>query len=187
MVGIDKTASADHVVIEQMINGHFRGIRENERYSKCFIRVFIESNMSFIDSGRIANMLSHPGYAPLECVSQMPDGRIGIITTQATKEGYACEIRRSIDGMVVAEQFVSENKDANVQALVDQLRNFRREIIVPTNNSAVLHYKVALTGKSPGKKDDLVMALGIALYYMMQSLCSNSFIDFCRARGLVMN
>ena len=51
--------------------------------------------------------------------------------------------------------------------------------------SSALFSKVVITGKSSGKKDDLMMAFGIVLHYMYKSILRDEvFLRRCEASGL---
>jgi hypothetical protein len=113
-----------------------------------------------------------------------PAHRLGIWTSKDSKEAYAIEIQRAVLHMSFAEQFISRNAGECQAELMKQLSVFRREVIAPVNDSGVaLCYQVALTGKSSGRKDDLVMALGIAIFYMYRSQNDAAFTDFCIRTG----
>lgn len=171
-----------------MIDAHFRALRAHPRYGRCHIRVFIEANMSFYDSKRVRNQLMHPIYGSIEVVtfdSQKGVDRFGIWTTKDSKENYRMELRRAMVNMVVADHFISLAKLVNLAEMYTQIGHFRTEIIAPANETgAELFYKVAITGKSSGRKDDCVMALCIALFYMYRSVDDEVFLQRCQQKGL---
>lgn len=170
-----------------MIDKHFRDIRAHPLYAKSYIRVMVESNLSYIDAARVKNQLSHPSYAPVDVMRESKAGsqRYGISTTKDTKEGYAMELQRNISTMKVAERPIGTKFYESFGELLLQLSSFRREVVVPVDeNGTQLNYKVALTGKSPGRKDDLVMALGIALYFGIRSMNDVLFMQRCDSVGL---
>jgi hypothetical protein len=110
---------------------------------------------------------------------------VGIWTTKSTKEAYTTEIQRNVPHMSFADQFISENAIDNQCELLKQLKAFRREIVAPaTDSNTQLFYQIALTGKSAGRKDDLVMALGIALFYMFRSQNDIPFLDHCQREAI---
>ena len=95
------------------------------------------------------------------------------------------ELRRAMVHMEVADQFISTARDVNLAEMYTQIGHFRTEIIAPAQESgAELFYKVAITGKSSGRKDDLTMALCIALFYMYRSVDDEVFLQRCQQRGL---
>jgi hypothetical protein len=95
------------------------------------------------------------------------------------------ELRRAMVNMVIADQFISTAKEANLAEMYTQIGHFRTEIIAPANESgAELFYKVAITGKSSGRKDDVTMSLCIALFYMYRSVDDEVFLQRCQQRGL---
>lgn len=171
-----------------MIDNHYMSIRTHSAYKRCLVRVFIEANMSFIDAGRIANQLAHPQYGDMDIVSEDKSSsrRFGIWTSKDSKQGYATELTRAINFMCIATHTIGKSVAADIKELCAQFAMFRREVVVPPkDNGKSLHYTVTLTGKSAGRKDDLVMACGIALFYMFRSMNDQIFIQRCHDSGRI--
>lgn len=178
-----------------MIDHHFMAIRGHMRYQRCFIRVFPEANMSFLDTHRIANMLSHPRYGDIEVVKFDADGagRYGIWTSQTAKEQYVKDAQREIGNVhfMRPQDFISAPNKAehNKATLLAQLAEFREVISDPTTqNGTERQSKKSYTGKSAGKKDDLAMAFFIALTHMIRSIYTDvAWCKRCEDRGMAPN
>lgn len=164
-------ATGDHNDIRRMIENHYIKIRTNKVYERCYIRIYFENNMDGYDPGYWAEHLYNiPCLRSRMSVARHDSkGRMGMTTTHAKKLAYAHELKKSVPGMQVSEDFISTNHDprALMKQLIEQLRAFRRDILQPKGDimtNTVLFNKVIISGKSAGKKDDLVMALCIAIY-----------------------
>lgn len=186
-----QTNKVDCDAIDNVIDEHFRRLRTHIQYRNCMNRVYMEANMSFVDTDRLAKKLhsNRDLYGNVHVVSFDPKkkgtggGRFGIWTTHDSKVCYAEEIRRCMAHMRFADKYIGtpDNWQINRTELFKQLGQFRKEIIVPANteNNSQLFFKVNITGKSTGEQDDMVMALGICLYYMFRAQSDDSFLALC--------
>lgn len=170
-----------------MIRQHYLGLRAQPQYRLAYVRVFIEANMSFIDAGRVADQLSEPCFKPLEVVRHDKQGRYGIWTTRDRKMAYCDEIRRAVPHMRLATVLVTAKPRENIDELCAQLGQFRIEHSFKAKEGESLFCQRVLTGKSTGQKDDLWMALGIAIYYMHRSRDDTAFVDMCEHSGRVLD
>lgn len=157
-----------------MVHEHFMGLRRHPQYAHCHIRVFIEANLSAINADYVANFLRHPRYGPLDVACETTAGarRYGVWTTHDKKEAYAEELKRAIPTLSFARILIGEEQALaeTCHELFVQLAKFRREVVESATPEHQLHAKIVLTGKSAGSKDDLVLALCIALYHMYRSI-----------------
>jgi hypothetical protein len=86
--------------------------------------------------------------------------------------------------------FLSDDAEGNKAELFKQLGGFRREVIEPASGHdgqapSALFAKVVFTGKGGGKKDDLAMALQIALFEMYRSAFRDEvFLQRCMEAGI---
>lgn len=172
-----------------MIDQHFLALQETgSRYRGIPNRTYIEANMSFIDTDRIAKRIhANPRFGKVEVVKFHTDNRFGVWTSKDKKDKYVWDLRRTIPHTQYAEDYMSLNeKDGHKPELIKQLKQFRREVGVPKNGEAgkQLHYTVSYTGKSPGKKDDFVMALGILFTHTWWDVYQNDdLIDLAQRGG----
>ena len=159
-----------------MLSDHYGGLRRNARYRDAIIMVYIEANMSFVDAKRVRNLLmgqefGPPGGIEVAAFDSKKEQRFGVWTDNPHKEAYAIELQQQVPHMrfAVEGDFISGDARQCRKDLCDQLKVFRKEIFETSATSPC--YKACYTGKSAGRKDDFVMALGIALYYMKRAVC----------------
>lgn len=172
-----------------MVRQHYLDIRQHSKYAHCHVRVEIEANMSFIDADRITKWLSEPQFGSIQVVSRDPRGlgRPGHWTTEHTKRCWVEELKKFVELYTFCDSsyWIGRKREENQAELLQQLAHFREEIIAPANDEGkALFYKRALTGKSPGRKDDIVCALGMGLYYMYKSQSDPLFLQMCERDGL---
>lgn len=176
---------------------HVRRIRADPRYNNALFVVFIEANMSWISAdGLWKKMLS---FIPItvERADSSGQGRPGVITTDESKEVYARLLTLQLQErrLFLAEDIISAHNAPTgspsdvaklLKTLEDQLSNFRKVKSVP-KESAFGKVKETITGKSHGRKDDLVMALGILLYWAQKKIMIDvDFQRMCREKRLTM-
>lgn len=185
----DRTNSSDSEKVRHMIDEHYGNIRKHRIYTRSYIVVYFESNMSFIDSDRWARHLETQPHliGRLEFARKDPMGRVGVWTTHAMKIAFAQELQKTVPTMTIATDFLTQSGDDDILAeMLTQFRQFRREVLAPKGDGmATLFNKIVITGKSPGKKDDLVMAVCIAIYNAFADRFCPMFQQKMRARNLV--
>jgi len=187
---MDSNDGSDSGVIDRMIDDHYLALRA--RFCDAHVRVFIEANMSFVDAHRHAARLedAQRGFGWLAVERHDPHGKLhryGVWTSKDTKNEYVKCIQLGIEQLRFAEPDSYRTSDAKgpdalKQELGKQLKFFHREIEEPKATSQALFYKSFWTGKSAGKKDDLVMVLGIALYNANRLRTSPEFRTWCAAK-----
>ena len=114
-------------------------------------------------------------------------GRIGTWTDNNKKIAFAQELQRSVPTMTFASDFISCEQDpSKLRAqMIEQIRTFRKEIVAPKGDGTTqLHNKIVITGKSAGRKDDLVMALSIAQHHAGLTCFDHRFQQKMRERSL---
>lgn len=57
IVGLDHTPSADSEEINSMVYQHLRKLRSRPEFQHCLFVVFIEANMSFVETDRINRLV----------------------------------------------------------------------------------------------------------------------------------
>jgi hypothetical protein len=182
-VGIDSSGSYDIDDIQAMIRGHIERLREYPEYAEAYIEVFVESNLSYLSANAVANMVM--SYPRVNVAREDKLGRYGVHTGEAEKENYAKGLGIiMMDNMLhFAHHVASVDWKENRMGLIDQLRVFRREVI-ESKSPGFSNPKVCYTGKSHGRKDDLVLALQIALYWMAKKRGDLDFIAKYNAKGV---
>lgn len=177
--------------VRLMIHTHFMRIRAQPCFARSHIRLFIEANLSFISAfDVVASLQDFNQYGSIEAVRFDPMGknRFGIWTTAESKELYCREMQRSIEQLHLYRHFarVAQDAERTLPELYSQLGEFRIEIRVPNEEQpGTLFYKRVFTGKGPGKKDDMFMALGIALKYAFDSQSDHRFQQYCAMKNMV--
>lgn len=138
--------------------------------------------MSFVDADRWAKFVEgnprfrgHVDFARFDA-----KGRVGTWTTEEKKKVFMVEMQRTVPTCKFAQEFITSRVDpAGIQKdLIEEMRHFRLDIVAPKGeDSTALTSKFHVTGKSPGKKDDLTMAFGIALFHAIQDAYDPVFKD----------
>jgi hypothetical protein len=84
--------------------------------------------------------------------------------------------------LATQENFISDDAEASIVELSSQLAEFRFEVKPPVHGAVA---KGTWSGKGVGKQDDIVMCLGIALFYMYNAIWRDAqFLDFCSRKGI---
>jgi len=109
--------------------------------------------------------------------------RYGIWTTKDSKNVYCSEIQRATGTLTLANEFICAPRmqEDHVAELWKQMGEFHEEVTASASGTS---YTVHQTGKGPGSRDDIFMALGIALAYAYRSLQELPFTQMLEARGL---
>ena len=172
--------------INRLVYTHLLQLRRQPRFANTTIVVYIEANMSWLETDRVSQLCRRPELAPVILESRDPkgQGRIGVVTDEHTKLAYVSRLRYILGDkhMSYAQQMVSENAEEAKTALETQLRQFKRAIRVPDNPEHT-KYQVHFTGKGYSKKDDLVMALMMACYWSEVTRHDSDFIQQALLRG----
>ena len=146
--------------------------------------------MSFVNSGYWRDeVAANPRLASsIEFACHDKKGRVGTWTTHEKKIAFALELAKTVPTMTFAQDFITEQESEQsiINDLIEQIRNFRKEIIAPRGDGvAQLFNKVIVTGKGPGHKDDLVMALCIAIFHAFLDRYDYRFQARMRERSLL--
>ena len=195
---MDTCSSAKPEVVEKMIVDHYVAYKSHDRYRTAWPHAFIENQMSYIEAGRIASLVQQPRFQPsaVECRDPKGMGRPGVPTGKNEKTLYCDRLYQALvtERLHFAPELicphtsrhrVGPDVDALKNKFRDQLNNFRREVEAPANPDTGV-YKVHLTGKCGGQKDDLVMAMGMLLYWAQLKQTSDSeFQAICYQKGLM--
>jgi hypothetical protein len=168
-----------------MIEGHLRSLRCSKRYGNAYLLIFIEANMSFIQADAVAGWCQP--FGPLYIERQQPgdNERVGVWTGPYEKESYAFLLREVIeeDTIFFASEMIGRDPQKQKDLLLTQLRKFHMEKR-PPNDPAFGKFKYAFTGKTGGgSKDDLVLALMIAMYWGRRRREHKEFKRLCEEQG----
>lgn len=143
--------------------------------------------MSFVDADRWAKLIElNPRYrGHVEMARFDKKGRVGTWTTEDKKKAFMLEMQRTLPTLKYATQFVTGRADVEglKKDFVDQMRTFRLDVVAPKGeDSTALTSKFHITGKSAGKKDDLMMAFGIGVYHAIVESYDPAFQAKMRSR-----
>jgi hypothetical protein len=139
----------------------------------------------------IRKICEQPEFQPLVVVSydETPKERFGIWMTDDVKKNMMLDLQRSMsDGQLCfAKEFIHTGDTVKEKAKIkdkfrQQLQNFRQEVINP-KDVAIGITKTYMTGKSSGRKDDILICLAIALYFSGKKRREQSFIQLCNRHG----
>lgn len=194
LVGLESCPSAVSSDIDAMLYGHVRKLRATPRFRNTRIRLYVENNLSHIEADRVVRAFDRPENQPIEIEShdESNQGRPGVPTTEVTKHAYVDILLKTLsdDRLRVAREFVwspepqEDPKDPEriLKQLHGQLRAFRKNVKMPVDH-AMGNPKVVLSGKSATKKDDILLALMIVVYYSELTRQSPEFRARCIKNG----
>jgi hypothetical protein len=113
-------------------------------------------------------------------------GRPGVHTGEFEKVVYidtlVSFLRPGAFHWIAEEHFVSENGPKLRTELCKQMMNYRRERKAP-REEGWQDTKVRIFGKASGMQDDLMMALQMAVYWMVIKTGNAEFMSSCAQRG----
>lgn len=128
--------------------------------------------MSYIQADGVAEHMVR-FFSPVHALSRDNSKlrRVGVYTGPTEKELYVTELQHRLQTGTLrrAEQLVGGNPENDWSELLTQLGSFRRTIR-PPHEPAFSKYAVSFSGKGTGAKDDLAMALQIALHWSKDDL-----------------
>jgi len=188
-----------------MICEHFINLRRIPRYRAALVVLCIEANYGgSVGVSRIADLIRSVDYKQTGNANQIwvrsrsnnEDGLEGIWTTDTLK---ACYTRSLINVMSSGNLFVCETRsfvtckrnkhtrdadpDHILNELYKQLGNYRYETTYADDKPMQIA-KTAITGKSPGCKDDLAFALSMSLHWNSMTRRERSFQALARSTGM---
>lgn len=197
VVGLETLKSSNDADVIAMIAAHFRALREHERFRDSLIVFFIEANHCFLHANRVAELArTHTDLGNI--FVWKADPKSGKRTKEAPKDGVW--LTEDIK-MVMADQMcgVLENKrihfynqlvsskpETQKKKLCDQMRNYRRKVKVAPDPD-FQKSKFAMSGKSTGKYDDLLICVQMCLYWGARARETPSFVQKCRRAGIVLS
>lgn len=112
------------------------------------------------------------------------ENEVGVITGQQQKIKGA-EILQDVlrnNKLRMGRDFISKDGNKFQRELVDQMKLFRKEVKVPLD-PVFSSYKVSYTGKSTGKKDDIVVSLQQVLQWEVIASFTPHFRELAMRNG----
>jgi hypothetical protein len=174
-----------------MTECHFRALRAIKQYHHAHIFVFPESNYSVIEAGNVADIVTQHEFAPVHVETQQVGtnkARLGVMTQANEKKMYAQDLAMVLSNGQLQYPldmlFVSQTPVLSKDTLLQQLRTYRRETKMTNNEDAAFaQIKETYSGKGGGRKDDLCMALQIAVYHGMRKRISKPYAQLAENYG----
>jgi hypothetical protein len=177
IVSYGSIAGKDYDLVVEAFDNFWRDLRKQKRYKDSLVYVYVEVGASWFEPQRLYKRFldkqHHYGRIEFEMYKEK-DGRAtpGFIMTPEMKERLVDvtlsriknEQLRLCRHLAGADSVLAQNR----AELLVQLKEYRCEL-KPALDSSFGHEKRTFTGKSPGQKDDLCMALQMALYYMYKT------------------
>lgn len=186
ITGIDHSSSFHHNEVMQMLADHVLGLRQLSQYKDALFVFYIEANMSFLSVSHLCNFFNQPQFGLVKIVSRDPKnmGRPGVWTGPQEKEIFARDLEQVMsDGKLsFADQMVSDNPEHNKVKLLAQL-NFFSRIVIPPNDPSQHENRIVYSGKGVGRRDDLCLALMLALTHGKMTLFDQQFVEECHRNG----
>jgi hypothetical protein len=188
IASMEVSGSNKHNAIVQMLKNHVISIRRIPEYKDAIIFLYVESNMSFISADQVCEMFISDvdTFGPVLPVSDRPDsdGRWGVWSGEFEKESYAIGLSYTMsDGNIHYAEHMACTKLLETKAILEgQLKNLRRET-KQAADPVFQKLKYVYTGKGTNARDDLCMALQIALHNMRKQRRSPKFLRWANERG----
>ncbi len=110
--------------------------------------------------------------------------RPGVITGENEKRHYTDTINEALssEALVYAHDFISDDTKMNQAKLEEQLHLFRRVVKVSTDDNQFAKPKITYSGCG---HDDMVMALGIVLFFSRLTRQSAEYTKEAREQGFI--
>jgi hypothetical protein len=196
--------SLDDVKIDKMIIEHYYKLRLAN--PDMAIIIFIEANMSWLGASHVKRILmpdvtdrddqlyyqqlmrltKNRGLDPVWVWNLNPTakGAPGVITGEQQKVRGADDLATVLiqDNLRMAKEFVSADEKGYYHALREQMQHYRKEIKTPAD-PIFGKTKIAYTGKSSGRKDDLVISLQLAILWSNVCPRHEQFCAIASANG----
>jgi hypothetical protein len=176
--------TTEHVEIMAMVVGHLKSLRAVKAYQGAHIYLFIEANMSWLSADFVAGYTrQHDDNLSVVSADASKHHRPGVWTGPTEKENYTAALISLLQDnrLYFAKNTTSERLAEHQLDLKRQLTVFRKEIKAPVDQ-VFGRFTVAFSGKAPGKKDDLVLALQICLYWMGRQRGNTDFLAYAKSR-----
>jgi hypothetical protein len=148
----------------------------------------MEANSSWINVKYVVDLIKNRGVAgsftPWKGNDPKGEGRYGVWTDASAKVAYDIHLREALPHLAFAREYAPglARVDAGRRRLCEQLGHFRKITELTDDGKQ----KITWTGKGPGRRDDMVLSLQIALHYMYTLIREDKqFETRCREEGLM--
>ncbi len=208
VVGADRTSTSRPATIEYFLH-HFVMELRKQYPSSLFVNI-VESNLSFVDAERVANTIHNP---PCYTIRKDPKkkNRVGVFLDELMKKTYADDLkfalaqgtlRRSRWLVPTLEQWASTQDDTTLihsQINIDDIKP-RSETAMSMLDTQMGDYqkitkypkdmrwqsiKVSYSGKTGGKKDDLIIGLQMAVTWRRIMMVDDEFRSKLQQIGVI--
>lgn len=186
IVGVDETAEYDHQAVFGMLIEHVTRLRRVPSFRGAVCALAVETNYGGPMEATLAwECLRHPRLQPTVLLTDVRKGTdtsvAGIVTTLTYKKLYIDTLVAYLreHRLVWADDasFVTQGDRVAIQTqLCSQMLRYRRDVQHSKTNDA-LDGVVRIHGKGRGERDDLMMALQMALYWLSARAHDPSFVE----------
>lgn len=193
IVAFQAMNSADPNEVNDMFRALFSRIRHpTSYYREAIVLVYVEVNMSYLIGNAFSDLFKGERRIFGRCEFEMhyrskeKDESPGVLTGEKEKAMYVEYTQRMMAGgkLRFADKILGDHNRLLAQKpdLYKQLDAYRRVKKISLD-PAFVDDKYTYTGKSSGRRDDLCMALQIALYNMKKKRVDREHIARCQKAG----
>lgn len=195
VVGLDETSEYDHRLVFGMIVEHVRKLRSIPAFRSSCCVLAVERNYGGPMEATIAlDFLTQAGMQPVHVIAEERGaGGVslpGVVTDLSAKKFYIHTLQHAMQHKRLAWAgegvFVSTQADhGKIQReMCGQMMRYRRDVIKSkTQESAEGTVRIHGKNQSGSERDDLMMALQIALYWGATKMSDPQFIALSRRNG----
>lgn len=170
-----------------MIDRYLVAMTESRRYRDCVHVIFIEAQMSWVQSNRYGVYIKRrfPGNTIIPSSDKTGQHNMGVTTSETTKLSGTQLLQDLLwnDRIHFADDFVSTRPDQEKIDLIREIRRYSWNPRVP-KDPALTEWKWTLSGKGPGTKDDRVTSLHQCLYHKQIFETTESNLAALRPLGI---
>ncbi len=195
VVGLDETSEYDHKLVFGMIVEHVRRLRTIPAFRGACCVLAVERNYGGpMEATMAVDFLTQAGLQPVHVISEERGSGSrslpGVVTDLTAKKFYINTLQQLMHkgGIVWAEDgvFVSTQmeREKAQREMCGQMMRYRRDVIKSkTHDSADGTVKIHGKNHSGSERDDLMMALQMAVYWGSTKMSDPHFISMSRRNG----
>jgi hypothetical protein len=175
--------------VVDMITNNMRALRHTRTYKNALVVVYVEIGNSKLVANRVATLIDTPSFHPVMIETSYIEGKqqSGVVTTDERKRMGTMHLTRELNmnSLFVATDLITQDSKHAVVDLANQMRSWRKDIVVP-HDPAIGKFREVFTGKSSmgGKKDDRVICLLLVLYWSAKNHGDSDFVAELVRRGI---
>jgi hypothetical protein len=174
--------------IEEMVVSHLQTLEAMPQCKGAYKHIIIEANMSYISADLVATWCRRKQFTNMiiDSKDSTDRGRVGVWTGAYEKEAYSYMLRDQIKEMNLffSSYLFGKEIEKAKREFMSQLRTFRLERQDPSDPSFG-KYKYSFTGKTKGgNKDDMVLAVMMAIYWGTRKRENPQFITWAKQYGI---